>query len=59
MLNKRCQSAGKGLQIYDVHDLETVKKVARELRPEGLMYCIEVPTRDEALGIMDWLERNT
>ncbi len=56
---KKCQAAGKGLQMYDIHDLETVKKIARELRPEGLMYYVEVPTRDEALQIMDWLERNT
>jgi hypothetical protein len=56
---KRCQAAGKGLMMYDIHDLETVIRIARALRPEGLVYCIDVPTRDEAFRIMDWLERNT
>lgn len=56
---KKCQASGKGLQMYDIHDLETVKKIARELKPEGLLYVADVPTRDEALAIMDWLERNT
>jgi hypothetical protein len=56
---KKCQAAGKGLQMYDINDLETVKKIARELRPEGLLYYVTVPTRDEALRIIDWLERNT
>jgi hypothetical protein len=56
---RKCQSAGKGLQMYDINDLETVKKIARELRPEGLLYYVTVPTRDEALRIIDWLDRNT
>jgi 5-methyltetrahydrofolate--homocysteine methyltransferase len=56
---KRCQAAGKGLQLYDIHDLDTVKKIARELRPEGLLYCVDAPTREEALRIIEWLEENT
>jgi hypothetical protein len=56
---KKCQAAGKGLQMYDINDLDTVKKIARELRPEGLLYNLTVSTRDEALRIIDWLERNT
>jgi 5-methyltetrahydrofolate--homocysteine methyltransferase len=56
---KKCQSAGKGLQLYDIHDLATVQKIARELQPEGLLYYVEVPSREEALEIIDWLERNT
>jgi len=56
---KKCQAAGKGLQMSDINDLETVKKVARALRPEGLLYNLAVSTRDEALRIIDWLERNT
>jgi hypothetical protein len=56
---KKCQAAGKGLQLYDIHDLDTVKKIAGELRPEGLLYYVDVQTREEALRIMDWLERNT
>ena len=56
---KKCQAAGKGLQMYDINDLDTVKKIARELKPEGLLYYVTVPTRDEAFRITDWLERNT
>lgn len=56
---KRCQAAGKGLQLYDIHDLDTVKKIARELRPKGLMYYVDVTGRDEVFRITDWLERNT
>jgi hypothetical protein len=56
---KRCQAAGKGLQMYNINNLDTVKKIARELRPEKLMYVLDVPTRESALEIMDWLERNT
>ena len=56
---KRCQAAGKGLQLFDICDLETVKRIARELRPEGLLYCLDVRTREEALTIIDWLEKNT
>jgi hypothetical protein len=58
-LLKKCQAAGKGLQMYDIHDLATVQRIARELKPEKLMYAISVDTREEALAIMDWLERNT
>lgn len=56
---QRCQAAGKGLQLYDISSIETVKKLARELRPEGLLYCLSLPTREETLRAIDWLERNT
>jgi len=56
---KRCQAAGKGLQLYDITSLDTVKKIARELKPEGLLYLLSVNDRDEALRIIDWLEANT
>jgi len=56
---KRCQDAGKGLQLYDIRDLDTVKKIARELDPEGLLYSLDVPGREEAIEIIDWLEKNT
>ncbi len=56
---KKCQAAGKGLQLYEIRNLETVQRIARELKPEGLMYYIEVPTRDDVFRITDWLERNT
>ena len=53
------EAAGKGLQLYDIHDLDTVKKIAAELSPKGLLYCVDVASRDEALRIMDWLEAAT
>ncbi|HET6485987.1 MAG TPA: hypothetical protein VFH83_06185 [Spirochaetia bacterium] len=56
---KKCQAAGKGLQLYDIHDLATVKRIARELKPEGLLYIVDGCDRDEALRIIDWLEKNT
>jgi hypothetical protein len=56
---QKCQAAGKGLQMYNVYDLDTVKKISRALRPEKLMYYLEVGTNDEAHRVMDWLERNT
>jgi hypothetical protein len=56
---KRCQAAGKGLQLYDITSLDTVTRLARELKPEGLMYCLDLPTREEALRAIQWLERNT
>jgi 5-methyltetrahydrofolate--homocysteine methyltransferase len=56
---KRCQDAGKGLELCDVTCLETVKKIARELKPGGLVYHLSVTDRDEARRIIDWLERNT
>jgi hypothetical protein len=34
-------------------------KYQPELAPKGLMYNLSVATRDEALRIIDWLERNT
>jgi hypothetical protein len=56
---RRCQAAGKGLQLYDIHDLATVQKLARELEPRGLLYHIDVASRDEAFRIIEWLEKNT
>lgn len=56
---KRCQAAGKGLQLYDIHSIDIVKKLARELRPEGLLYALNLPTREETLRAIDWLEANT
>jgi 5-methyltetrahydrofolate--homocysteine methyltransferase len=56
---KRCQAAGKGLQLYDITSIETVKKLARELRPEGLLYQLDIPSREETLRAIEWLEKNT
>ena len=56
---KKAQAAGKGLQLYDIHSIETVKKLARELKPEGLLYLLSIPSRDETLRAIEWLEKNT
>jgi hypothetical protein len=56
---KRCQKAGKGLQLYDIQDIETVKRLASELRPEGLVYCLSMGTEEKIREVTDWLERNT
>jgi 5-methyltetrahydrofolate--homocysteine methyltransferase len=56
---KRCQTAGKGLELYDITCLDTVKKIARELKPAGLVYHLNVTDRDEVRRIIEWLERKT
>jgi hypothetical protein len=56
---RKCQAAGKGLQMYDIHDLDTVKKISGELEPEGLVYVVDVATVGEAARIIEWLEKNT
>lgn len=56
---RKCQAAGKGLQLYGIEDLETVKRISRELKPNGLVYCVGVKSEEECARITDWLERNT
>jgi hypothetical protein len=57
---KRCQAAGKGLHLHGKGlDFDRVKALSRELRPEGLLYCLDVPTQREVEEVMGWLERNT
>lgn len=56
---KKCQKAGKGLQLYDIQNLETVKRIAGELRPEGLVYCLSMRTAAEVDQVTSWLERHT
>jgi hypothetical protein len=58
-LLKRCQKAGKGLQLLDVTSLEVVKKLHRELDPAGLVYCVGGCSRAQVMEIIDWLEKNT
>ncbi len=36
-----------------------MKKIARELKPKGLLYVLNLPTREETLRAIDWLEKNT
>jgi len=54
---KRCQAAGKGLQIYDI-TIEQAKVLHRELNPVGLVYCVG-GGRDEVLRFADWLVKHT
>ncbi|MBN1669694.1 MAG: hypothetical protein JXR37_01595 [Kiritimatiellae bacterium] len=55
---RKCQQAGKGLQIYGVNG-ETLKRLHKELRPEGVVYCIGAKTREDVEETCRWLERNT
>lgn len=55
---KKCQKAGKGLQLWDIDGLDRVKMISRELDPQGLVYCCWGCGRDETLRIIDWLEKN-
>lgn len=57
---KKCQANGKGLQLMDCPDFEIVKRYHKELKPEGLVYCLPASLgRDEILRIADWLKENT
>lgn len=56
---RRIQKAGKILMLYDIHDLETLKRLARELRPEGAFYWLGMPDRGETLRAVEWLQKNT
>ena len=55
---KKAQKAGKGLQIYGV-SLDIIKRISRELSPEGIVYCLDAKTRREVDETTDWLEKNT
>jgi len=56
-LLKKIQQAGKGLQITCSAD--EVKIFHKELRPEGVLYCVEAGSTQEADELIAWLERNT
>lgn len=55
---KRCQQAGKGLQLYGIN-CELARELHRELDPKGLVYCVGAKTREEVEEFTNWLERNT
>lgn len=55
---KKCQAAGKGLQIYGV-TFNDIRVLHKELKPTGVVYCPNVGNEQEAREIMTWLERNT
>ena len=54
----KAQKAGKGLQIYGVN-LDIIRNLSKILNPEGIVYCPDVKTADEAYEIIEWLEKNT
>ena len=55
---KRCQKAGKGLQIHDLTIAEA-KDVHRQLNPAGLVYCVKAKTIKEVEDFCQWLEKNS
>jgi hypothetical protein len=55
---RRCQKAGKGLQIYDI-TIEQAKTLHRELEPNGLLYCVSASTLKEVEDFCGWLEKNS
>ncbi|MGQ9628817.1 MAG: hypothetical protein ACUVXI_00700 [bacterium] len=57
-LLKRIQKAKKGLQIYNC-SVEEVKRFHKELRPEGVLYCVSASSRREADELVSWLRKNT
>ena len=54
---KKCQKAGKGLQIHDL-DCEQAKQLHRELDPAGVVYCVSAKSADEVEDLARWFERN-
>jgi hypothetical protein len=55
---KRCQQAGKALQIFDLN-CEQAKQVHHELGPAGVVYCVAAKTAAEVEDLSRWLERNS
>jgi hypothetical protein len=56
---RKCQRAGKGLQLHGIPDVEIVRRLSRELEPGGVVYCLDGCARDDVLRLLDWLRRNT
>ncbi len=54
---KKCQAAGKGLQIYGV-DFERIKALTKELKPEGLVYCFGAESAEKVDEVAVWLEKH-
>jgi hypothetical protein len=55
---KKCQAAGKGLQIYDL-TCDQAKQLHRELDPVGLVYCVNAHSLAEVEAFTRWLEQNS
>ena len=56
-LFKKIQKAGKGLELHC--SAEEVKIFHRELKPEGVLYCVDASSENEAKDIISWLKINT
>lgn len=56
-LLKKIQKAGKGLEIHC--SMEETKILHKELRPEGVLYCVEASSKKEANDLISWLKKNT
>lgn len=56
-LLKTIQEAGKGLEIHGT--IEEVKRFHKELRPEGVLYCVNAASRQDADNLISWLKQNT
>jgi len=56
-LLRKVQAAGKGLQVDCT--VEQVKRVHKELRPEGVLYHVQAESVAEAEGLLEWLKNNT
>ena len=57
-LLRRCQKKGKGLQIYGIGP-EIVKRLTKELRPEGVVYCVKSDSEAAVAELASWLSHNT
>jgi len=55
---KKCQAAGKGLQLYDL-TCEQAQQLHRELDPVGLVYCVNARSLAEVEAFCRWLEQNS
>ncbi|HOE64932.1 MAG TPA: hypothetical protein PLO62_00260 [Candidatus Hydrogenedentes bacterium] len=54
---KRCQQAGKGIQIVPPIDLDELDWLTTELRPEGVWSAVHVSNADEAEYVLDRIAR--
>ena len=57
-LLKKIQAAGKGLHLYD-WDEAAIKAYYHELRPEGVVFDLNVESESKAESLIKWLRDNT
>ena len=51
----KIQAAGKGLWLYD-WTAEEIKRHFKELKPEKLVFSVDVASEDEAVELLDYLK---